>query len=1047
MVNIAEFCIRHKLSTLVLTAVLVVGGLVAYQGMGRLEDPEFTIKDALVITSYPGATAEEVEREVTDIVEKAVQKLSQLDEIESRSQPGLSTITVTIKDKYDKTTLPQVWDELRRKVSDAEGDLPPGAGMPSVIDDFGDVFGIFFAVTGDGYTVKELEDYAEFLQRELLLVQDVAKIDIFGAQPEAVYIELFREKLSQFGLTKEDIYKALSDKNLVANSGRYKVGREYIGLRPTGEFTSVEEFGELLITAYGAEDDDLRLVYLKDVARIAREYVTPPQTMLRMDGKPAVGIAISTVSGGNVVVMGDALQKRLQELETMRPVGIEFHRISIQSEAVTAAISGFVISLLEAVVIVIIVLMLFMGLRSGILIGAILFITILGSFIFMSMQGIMLERISLGALIIALGMLVDNAIVVTDGILVRIQKGEERVKAAAAVVSQNQIPLLGATVVAVTAFAAIGTSQDSTGEYCRSLFQVIMISLLFSWVTAVTVTPVLCVMFLRADPGTSQEDPYNKGFYAKYRRFLAKCLKMRWPVCVLMVGLLVVSLFGFKQVKQSFFPNSTRPQFMIDFWMPEGTHIEETAAEAATVEEYLLGVEGVAGITTGINKGLPRFLLTYSPEKTNPAYAFFLVSVDDYKQIDSLMQEIQTALETDYPHTIPQAYKFMLGPGDAQKIQIRFMGPEISVIRDLSEQATDIMHADGGMIGITTDARTMIKDYRPIVSEAQARRNGIDRPDIAKVLRESWDGRPVATYREGNELLSIISRVPESERGDLQDLENMQIHSPAAGKMIPLRQIVAGFETEFVDSIIMRKDRTRMITAKCNPRTGLASEALQRILPQLQQIEIPAGYRMELGGEYEDSSRAKAALFGKVPLFLLMMVLIVILLFDSLRKPLVIWLTVPLAVIGVTVGLLGTNQPFGFMALLGFMSLTGMLIKNAIVLVDEIGIQTNGGLSEWDAVLTAGVSRMRPVLMAAATTVLGMIPLIFDAFFVSMAVTIMAGLTFASILTLVVVPVLYVIIFKIPSPPDMTAAPEPETALSGESLKPPASEEADESAN
>lgn len=1012
MFNIAEACIRRKLSTLVLTAVLVAGGLLAFTSMGRLEDPEFTLKDALIITSYPGATAEEVEQEVTEVIEKALQELGQLDTVESRSVQGLSTVTATMKDNYDKETLPQVWDEMRRKVSDAVDSLPPGAGEPAVIDDFGDVYGIYFAVTGDGYTLTELTDYAEFLQRELLLVQDVAKIQIVGVQPEVVYIEISREKLNEFGLTRDDIYSVLSDKNLVADAGKYKVGSEYIGLRPTGEFDSVNDFGSLLITVSGSEAER-RFVYLRDVARISRELIQPPRPALRIDGVPAIGLAISTVSGGNVVTMGEAIRQRMLELEEVRPLGIEFHRISIQSEAVSTAINGFIVSLIQAVLIVIAVLLLFMGLRSGLLIGAVLVITIIGSFIFMQMSGVLLERISLGALIIALGMLVDNAIVVTDGILIKIQKGEDRIKAAGEVVTQNMWPLLGATVVAITAFAAIGTSQDSTGEYCRSLFQVILISLLLSWGTAVTVTPLLCVMFLRPGAKPIDADVYRTGFYGKYRRFLAACLRLRWPIIGSMVVLLLAAFYGFGKVNQSFFPDSTRPQFMIDVWLPEGTHPDATIAQSAAVEEYLRGLESVTQVATSVGGGMPRFLLTYSPEKNNSAYAFFLVTVDDYRVIESLMEEVQTGLEERFPETIPQTYKFALGPGDPQKIQIRFLGPETAVLRELANEATAIMREDGGMIGVSTDVRNRVKDYRPIITEAQARRSGIDRADVAQVLREAWDGRAVGVFRDGNDLLPIVSRLPESERGDLSMLEDTQIYSPAAGQMIPMKQILTGFETELVDSIIMRKDRTRMVTARCNPRSGLASKALSRILPDLQAIDIPSGYRMEIGGEFESSNDAQAALFSKLPLFIVFMLLIVILLFDNLRQPLVIWLCVPLAIIGVTVGLLATGQPFGFMALLGFLSLIGMMIKNAIVLVDQINIEIAGGANAWDAILESGVSRMRPVMMAAATTVLGMIPLLVDAFFVSMAVTIMAGLTFATILTLVIVPVLYAAIYRV----------------------------------
>ena len=1012
--NIGEFSFKNRTSTLVMAVLFIVGGFYAYQNLGRLEDPEFTIKDALIITQYPGATAEEVEQEVTDVIEKAVQQLGQKKRVTSRSTKGLSTVTATIQDKYDKATLPQVWDELRRKVNDVQGQLPPRAGPSIVQDDFGDVYGIFFALTGDGYTYKELKDVADYLQRELLLEQDVAKITFFGALPEQIYVEMSRSRMAQFGIPKEAIYKALADKNLVADAGNVHVGTEYIQIRPTGEFDSVQEMGDLLISHGGLFPGEERtLVYLRDIATIRRGYQDPPTNILRVNGQTAIGIAISTVQGGNVVTMGEALTRRMQELAPTIPFGIELHKISIQSEAVTESISGFVSSLIQAIVIVIAVLMVFMGLKAGVLIGTILLLTILATFIVMNSQGVMLERISLGALIIALGMLVDNAIVITEGMLIRIQGGEEKRKAVKAVVGQNAIPLLGATIVAVLAFAAIGTSQDASGEFCRSLYQVILYSLMLSWLTAVTMTPLFCTIAFKPLPQTGKaQDPYGGKLYQVYRNFLKFCIRRRWLTVLAMVGLLVLAGFGFQYLDKSFFPDSTRPQFQLDFWMSEGTHIYDTEAEVAKVEEYLQNLDGVTDVVASVGQGMPRYLLTYQPEKVNSSYAYFMISVDDYDKIPGLLKQVQNELEQQFPSSIPITYPFMLGPGKSTKIQPRFSGPDIAVLRDLSEQAMDIMYADGRLIGIQTDWRTKVKDYRPILAEVQARSNGIERPDVAAVLQEAFDGKIVGMYREGKNLIPIVSRPPAEERQDVSDVKNLQIWSPTADRNIPLQQVIAGFETTFEDSMIERRNRRRTITIKSNPREGIANVALARIMPKIEAISLPPGYMLEWGGEYEDSQNAQEGLTRMIPVFVLLMVLIVIFLFNNLRQPLIIWLCVPLAVIGVTAGLLATNQPFGFMALLGMLSLSGMLIKNAIVLIDQINQELRAGKSTYQAILDSGVSRMRPVMMAAATTVLGMVPLLFDAFFVAMAVTIMAGLTFASVLTLVVVPVLYAILYN-----------------------------------
>ena len=518
--NIAETTIKNKVITIVLIVLAVVGGMISYQQMGRLEDPEFTIKDVLITTLYPGATAEKVEREVTDVIEQAAQQLGQTKEVVSESHVGFSIVTVTIKDKYDKYSMPQVKDELRRKISDSLNKLPPGSGTPVINDDYGDVYGVYIAFTGDNYSIAELYDYMKFLKRELLLVRDVKKVEIFGNIPEVVYVEMLREKMSQLGITQPQIYDALSSKNLVSDAGMVKAGTDYIPIQPSGEFTSVEQFGDLLINS-----DPKKLIYLRDVAKITRGYKDPPVYIQRFNGKPALALGISCVEGGNVVTMGDALEARFKELESQAPTGIEGGIMALQSVSVTKAVNGFVINLLEAIAIVIIVLLIFMGLRSGLIIGAVLLITICATFIIMKSNGIMLERISLGALIIALGMLVDNAIVVTEGLMVKIHAGEDKIKSANEVVSQTMYPLLGGTLVAIAAFGVIGLSDDSTGEFCRSLFQVVAISLLLSWFTAITVTPFLCTIFFHAKPkkeGEKIEDPYAGAFFQVYKKFLSK---------------------------------------------------------------------------------------------------------------------------------------------------------------------------------------------------------------------------------------------------------------------------------------------------------------------------------------------------------------------------------------------------------------------------------------------------------------------------------------------------------------------------------------------
>jgi len=1045
--NIAEWSIRNKVITWVLTLLMVAVGYTSFFNLSWLEDPEFTIKDAVIITPYPGASAAEVEEEVTNVIEKAAQQMGQLKYVESQSSRGMSIVQVTMKDKYDAASLPQVWDELRRKVNDAQRHLPPGAGPSLVNDDFGDVYGVYVAITSEGYSYKETYEFAKYLQRELLHATDVKRIVLYGNQPEAIYIEMRREKMAEFGISPQDIYNALSAKNLVAPAGNITLGQEYIPVNPTGEFTSEKQFGDLLISSKGTESK--HLVFLRDIADIKRDYQEPAKNYLRFNKKPAIGLAISTVQGGNVVTMGESLYDQIQSILPSAPLGMELNVISLQYDAVKESIKGFLVNLAEAVVIVFVVLLIFMGLNSGLIIGGVLLVTIMGTFIFMNILNVTLERISLGALVIALGMLVDNAIVVTDGMRVKMQQGIDALTAAKTVVAQTGIPLLGATIIAILAFAAIGTSQDATGEYTRSLFTVILISLGLSWITAVTTTPLLCATFFKVKevkPGEEQKDPYAGKFYQLYQRFLSLSIRYRWITVVVVIGLFLGAVAGFGNVKNSFFPDSTRPQFLVDYWFPVGTNIEKTTEQISHAEDILLKQDHVENVASFIGGSQVRFLLTYTPEKQYSNYAQTLITVDDYKVIPEIIAKMQSELQQAFPGAVVNTKPFILGPSKGGKIQLRVSGPDPVKLRELANKARDVMEADPYAKGVYSEWFDMIKVLRPQMAEAQARRAGIDRPDLAKAIGSAVEGVKVGVYRERDELLPVIARAPEQERLDFNNLDNIQVWSPIAQQMIPAAQVASSFDIEFENPYIWRRDRSTMIRVHADVKEGLPSQMLERIKAKVEQTlgvdvtrktgksispenwnantikvkdrdKIPLkdmpGYYIAWGGEVEDSARAQASIAGYVPIFFGLMVLMVIILFNSIRKTLVIWLTVPMAIIGVTIGLLLFDQPFSFMALLGLMSLAGMLIKNAIVLIDQIDTELATGKQPIQAILDSGVSRLIPVAMAAATTILGMVPLLTDAFFISMAVTIMFGLGFATLLTLVFVPVLYAIFFRV----------------------------------
>jgi multidrug efflux pump subunit AcrB len=1019
--NLGVASIRQSRITIFAVLLTVLGGVVSYLSLGRLEDPEFTIKEALIITDYPGASAEQVAREVTNPIELAVQRLGQLDRVESMSMRGRSVVSAIIKARYHTDEIPQVWDELRRKVNDAQRFLPPPVrGTSLVVDDFGDVYGVFLAITGEGYSPAELRRYAEFLRRELLVVENVKSIELFGVEREVVYLEISRQRLAQLGISEESVYALLQSKNVAADGGRVKAGRDHIVVDPEGAFDSAES---MLDTPIGS-DVSGRQVFLRDVATISRASEEPPRRIMRFDGKPAIGLGVSTVQGGNVVVMGAGLQRRLSELDANRPVGIEIGTVNFQPDAVVEGTAEFMFNLVKAVSIVVVVLLVAMGLRAGLMIGVVLLLTILATLQVMYTQQILIERISLGAFIIALCMLTDNAIVIAESMKVRMEAGEDKIEVVRDVVSQNQWPLFGATGIAVVAFAAIGLSDDSTGEYANSLFWVIAISLMISWVAAITITPLLGYFMFQPRADAGKTDPYASPLFRGYRALLVAALRVRWLVLAACAVLFVASVWGFGFVRQSFFPPATRPQFLVDAFLPAGFHIRESEAFATKVEDFLRGEEGVESVTTFVGGGGLRFLLVYSPEPENRAFVQFLVNVDDPGSVDRVLARVQDYLDTQHPDANAIAKKFLLGPGKGGRVQARFSGPDPAVLRRLAAEARHVIERDAQALCVRDDWRQPEKVIRPVLNDIAARAAGLTRVEVARTLETSLEGRTVGLFREPGgsggglfpqeaRLLPIVARPPEAERSELAAIGDLQIWSPVARRMIPMGQVVSGVEVTWEDPVIARRDRLETITVHADPRVGLPSELLASVKPGIEAIELPPGYRLEWGGEFEDSNRARAALAKPLPATIVLMIFIVLCIFNSVRSTLSICLTVPLIIIGITAGMLITNAAFGFMAVLGAIALAGEQIKNAIVLVDEFGTQLELGKSPYNAVIDGAVSRLRPVLLVVVTTVLGMIPLLADPFFSAMAVTIMFGLAFAAVLTMLVVPALYTILFKI----------------------------------
>jgi len=1030
--NLAAAAIEKKTVSYFAFVLIFIAGIAAFFSLGQLEDPDFTIKTAAITTYYPGASAEEVELEVTDRIELAIQQMKQVDFIESWSRSGISVIKVDIIPSYSGKMVPQIWDELRRKIREVESSLPSGTGRPMVNDDFGDVFGHLLALTGDGYTYAELEEYAKNLKKELSLVDGVAKVEFWGQQKKVVYIDTSQTQISQLGLSEMNIKATLANQNAVVDSGYVDVQDKRLRITPTGEFQSPEDIGDLTIRASLLENiqnptrgqasgDNSELIRIRDIGTVSQGYQDPPAKIMRFNGERAIALAISNIPGTNVVTMGNKVADRLDELISELPIGIEVQRIHWQADIVDASIQGFFINLAEAIAIVLVVLAASMGMRMGIIIGTALVLTILGTFIIMSMMGIDLQRMSLGALVIALGMMVDNSIVVADGFVSRLQKGMDRTKAAIEAAQIPSMPLLGATIIAVMAFYPIVASTESVGEYCGSLFMVVGISLMISWILSVTLTPIQCMdMMPDPKPGSADADPYGTKFYVLYRSILYTAIKRRWLTIGIMVGLLVLSVMGFGHVKQLFFPDSSMTKFMVDYWTPEGTRIQDVSEDMKRIEKKLLADDRIESVTTFVGGGPPRFYLPVTPEDPNQAYGQLIVNAHNMRDINGLIEDLTPWFEAQFPDAQVPMIKYGVGPAETWKLQARISGPAVAdaaVLRSLASESISILEAET-LTGMSqTDWRQRVLKLVPEYNQERGRWTSITRQDIGDTTKRAFDGRPIGQYRDNDDVLPIVLRMGEVERRNVGGLDVLQIQPEGATYTVPLSQVTDEILTEWEDPVIWRRDRRRTVTVQANPILGITLPSLMKnVAEKLESIELPAGYTFEWGGEIESSADSQQSLIpGMIPAFVVM-AFIVVALFNAFKPPIIIAITIPFALIGIVAGLLGSGAAFGFVALLGGMSLVGMMIKNAIVLLDQVNIELAEGKTPYDAVMLSGLSRLRPVGLAAATTVLGVIPLLQDVFWVGMGVTIMAGLTFGTVLTMILVPVLYATLFKINTP-------------------------------
>ncbi|MBS7455545.1 efflux RND transporter permease subunit [Coralloluteibacterium stylophorae] len=1022
--DIARYSIRHPVNVWLLVLVCLVGGLFAYFNIERLEDPEFTIKEAIVTTIYPGASAEEVETEVSDVLEGAVQQMAQLKEVRTQSMAGYSEMRIEIRDSFRSEDIPQIWDELRRKINDAQGQLPPGAQPSTVNDDFSDVYGIYYALTGDGLTRSELNEVAKDLRRGLITVDGVGQVEIAGAVDEQFVISIPQARLAALRIAPEEIAGAIGDADRELYAGGLRSGDLFLRVSPTGAYDSIEAIRQLPVGRGESR------VVLGDIATVSREPVERPNQLIRWDGREAITIGIAGLPSVNIVDVGANVDRALKQFEGRIPLGVELHPIYQQPQVVDEAVSGFALNVGESLAIVIAVLCLVMGWRAGVIIGAILLLTVGGTLLAMYMLGLELERVSLAALIIAMGMLVDNAVVICDGMQVRLRQGMSALRAASESVRLTQWSLLGATIIGILAFAGIGLSQDTTGEFMFSLFMVILISLLLSWVLAVSVVPLFGYRWLvtgdqRREDGDGDgdgedrdggaESPYQGRIYDRFRGIVGRSLAHRGLTVGAAALLTVLCVVGFGFLPQSFFPPSSTPMAFIDVETRQGSDIRATSDALARVEDYVRETfPEIQHRVSFVGQGASRFMLTYAPETPEPSYGQIIVLVEEADVLEDILDRFNTEAPERFPDLQLHGERVVFGSNPEARVEARFSGPSYEELRRLSAQAQRIMKADGGLVNVRDDWRQREIVLRPQLDLRRMADAGMSRQDVAQALAMATAGVQVSVLRDGDEQRPLMLRAPDAERADADELPRRLVWSSGAQRYVPLAQVADGVEAVQQEALIHRRDRERTIAVRGEPAVGLqANEAHRRIKEEIEAMQLPPGYSMQWGGEYEESGDAQSALMSTLALPYLGMLLVTVLLFARVRQPVVIWLVVPMAICGVTIGLAVSGQPFGFVALLGLLSLTGLLLKNAIVLVEEIDRQIDEGVPRHTAVVEATTSRLVPVTMAAGTTVLGMVPLLFDALFASMAVTIMGGLAFATVLTLVVVPCLYALFFRV----------------------------------
>ena len=1020
--HITEIAIHKSRVTIVLLLCLFLGGGVAFGQLSRNLDPGFIIRTAVVSAQFPGASAERVEELVTSKIEEGVMEIPELDFVRSESYAGVAQIYVNIKEQY--SDLRPIWDSLRRKIEKIKQDLPDGVTQVSVNDEFGDVYGIVIGLTGDGYDYAELKTIADDVKAELIRLPQTAKVAVMGEQEERVYIEYNNTRLAELGLSTNLLSQILTSRNILISGGDIVIGKERIALEPSGSFESVEDLGNTVINVPNSRD----VVYLKDVVSISRGYVDPPQSIVHVSGVEGLALAVSMKEGGNYIELGRQVTDLLEQVNTRYPIGVEFSILYFLPRDIIKTINEFNVSLMQSIVIVISVILLFLGFRTGLIVGSLIPSAIILSFFIMRVFNIGLDQISLSALIISLGLLVDNAIVVTESTLVRLNNGQSSIESAIESAKELTIPLLTSSLTTAAAFLPIYLADSAVGEFCAPLFKVVAITLLSSWILSITMIPLLCYYFLRVSKNntSSEGNAYNTRLYQTYKKLIVMLLRFRWwsMTGVLILFLCGVTLLGY--VPNIFFPVSDQTTFQINIELPEGTNIEETVAVVNRLERFMINNHkindqrdrGLVAWQTYISDGGPRFTLSYNPPAPKAESAVLVVNATHYDDMLLIITSIDNYMYEEFANISYTVKTLGLGPSTNYPIEIRLMGKDVNQLFLLAAQVKNKLRSisDVSLVNDNWGART--KKLRVNVDQDRAHRAGVTNEDIARSLKTGLSGIQMTEYREGDIVIPVVLRSIAADREDIGKLESLNVFVQSDGSSVPLTQ-VANIDIVWEPNIIIRRDSLKAITvrARLKPQS-IASPVNKEMSQWLQDYskQWALGYRYELGGEAERSDEANASIKEKLGIAGLLILILMVMQFNSIRRPLIIFLTIPLGIIGVAIGLFLTQEAMGFITFLGIISLSGIIINNAIVLIDRIDFEEQkNGLSTYDAIVSACVQRLRPILLTTATTILGLMPLWLGggAMFASMAVAIIFGLAFATCLTLGVVPVLYAIFFNV----------------------------------